>query len=124
MGNSIPERVAQVRKKANLNQREFADKLNLSKSIISLAERGERNFTERTLLDICNKFNVNYEWLTTGEGEPYLEDNGTLLMLLKSEYNLDSLDIAIIEQYLTLSPLERDVFKSSIKSIIKKTEKG
>lgn len=98
---------------------EFANKLNLSKSTISLAERCERPYTQRTLLDICEKFNVNYDWLMTGEGEMYKESADSILWLLQKEYELDDLDVEIVKGYINLSPIERSVFKEYIKNIKK-----
>jgi len=114
---TLIERVIKVRTDAGLNQAEFGAKLNLGKSIISLTESGKRNYTDRVLNDICEKFNVNPEWLKNGEGEPYNDVVTPTMKLLKAEYKLDDLDIQIIEKYLELSPIERQVFKDYIKKI-------
>lgn len=119
MKKDIVNRVIDIRKKSNLNMTEFANKLNLSKSTISLAERCERPYTQRTLLDICEKFNVNYDWLMTGEGEMYKESADSILWLLQKEYELDDLDVEIVKGYINLSPIERSVFKEYIKNIKK-----
>lgn len=118
----IINRIIKIRYDANLSISQFAEKLNLSKSTISLAERGERPYTERTRLDICEKFNVNYDWLITGEGEMYKETAESVLWLLQKEYELDELDIEIVQNYVELSPIERSVFKEYIKKI--KSGKG
>ncbi len=114
---SIGERIRAIREEANLTQEEFGNNVRLARNTITLIESGRRNPSDRTLLDICERFSVNYEWLTTGNGEIYKETNDTIITLLKSKYNLDELDIKIIEQYLTLSPIERQVFKDYIKKI-------
>jgi len=116
--NEIVQRIIEIRNELGLNQTEFAQKLNLSKSTISLAERGERPFTKRTLIDISEKFGVNYDWLTKGESPKFTKTSDSVLALLKSEYNLDDIDIQIIEQYITLSPTERKVFKDYIKKLL------
>lgn len=114
---TLQDRVIKIRTDAGLNQVEFGKKLNLGKSIISLVESGKRNYTTRVLSDICEKFNVNREWLETGEGEPYNETIPTVMKLLKAEFKLDDIDIRIIEGYLELSPIERQVFKDYIKKL-------
>lgn len=116
MSNLI-SRVIKVRTDAGLNQSKFAERLNLDRSTISMSESGKRSFSKRTLSDICEKFNVNPTWLETGEGEPYNETIPSVMKLLKAEYNLDELDVKIIEKYLELSPIERQVFKDYIKKI-------
>lgn len=110
-------RVIKVRTDAELNQAKFAERLNLDRSTISMCESGKRSFSRRTLADICEKFNVNPEWLETGEGEPYNDAVTPTLKLLKAEYKLDDLDVQIIEKYLELSPIERQVFKDYVKKI-------
>ena len=117
MIDDITKRVIQVREEEGLNQADFAKELNLSRSSISLIERGERPVTERTLNIISLKFGVNYDWLVTGEGEQRSESERSVYDMLAAEYDLDELYIEIIKQYMLLEPLERDVFKKFIKRI-------
>jgi transcriptional regulator with XRE-family HTH domain len=67
----MKDRIFQVRKSANLNQTEFAEKLNLTKNYISLIENGNRVPSDRTVSDICREFGVNRVWLETGVGDPF-----------------------------------------------------
>lgn len=67
----MKDRIFQIRKSANLNQTEFAEKLNLTKNYISLIENGNRVPSDRTVSDICREFGVNRVWLETGVGEPF-----------------------------------------------------
>lgn len=67
------KRVAEVRKKANLTQGEFAEKLGLTRNFISLIENGNRIPSDRTISDICREFSVNENWLRTGEGEMFIQ---------------------------------------------------
>lgn len=115
--NDLIQRIIKVRTDAGMNQSKFAEQLNLDRSTISSCESGKRNFSKRTLADICEKFNVNSLWLETGEGEPYKETVDSLMKLLKAEYDLDEMDIKLIEGYLDLSPIERQVFKDYVKKI-------
>ena len=115
--STIGERIAMIRTDAGLTMTAFAERLNLSKSSISVAESDKSKLSKRVILDICEKFNVNPEWLETGEGEPYNDAKTPTIKLLKAEYRLDDLDIQIIENYLELSPIERQVFKDYIKKI-------
>lgn len=66
----IRNRVGQNGKK--MTQDEFASRLNLSRSFINQIEVGAKNPSDRTILDICREFNVNEEWLRTGEGEMFI----------------------------------------------------
>lgn len=113
----INKRITKIRTDAGKTKAEFAGVLNVSASLITMLENGTRELTPRTAADICEKFNVNQNWLETGEGEPYNDAVTPTLKLLKAEYKLDELDIQIIEKYLELSPIERQVFKDYIKKI-------
>ena len=67
-------RIATIRKKLNLTQQEFADRIGLTKNYVSLIETGGRTPSDRTISDICREFGCNEVWLRTGEGEPFQEE--------------------------------------------------
>jgi len=71
----LNDRIKQVRKALNLTQTDFANRLNLTRNFIFLVEKGERQPSDRTISDICREFNVNEDWLRTGEGEPFIPDD-------------------------------------------------
>ncbi len=64
-------RLKEIRTNLGLKQSEFASKLNLSTSAICDYEKGRRRITERTLNDICSKFNVNKDWFESGQGDMF-----------------------------------------------------
>ncbi len=84
----MKKRLKELRNHLNLTQEEFADRLNLkSRSIIAYYESGRRSISERTICDICDKFNVNRHWLETGDGEMFRTDTkeaGHLTKILES----------------------------------------
>lgn len=65
------ERIKELRKKMKLSQDDFAKKIGLTKNYISLVETGNRNLSEQSVKLLCHEFNVNENWLRTGEGEQY-----------------------------------------------------
>lgn len=66
---TINERIRYLRKeKLKLTQQEFSAALKISRSNIGNIETGEVSVTERVIYDICEKFNVNEDWLRTGAG--------------------------------------------------------
>ena len=71
----IRDRIKILREALGLSQAEFGEKLSLERSAISLIERKQRNATERCIKDICREFNVDYIWLTTGEGEMFTDSD-------------------------------------------------
>jgi transcriptional regulator with XRE-family HTH domain len=73
----LNERIIAIRKseRHNLSQEAFAKKLNLSRNFINQVECGKKNLSDRSILDICEVFDVNEEWLRTGNGEMFLPIN-------------------------------------------------
>lgn len=69
---TINERIKQVRKVKGLTLEEFGDVIKVSKSSVSMIERGVNNPSEQTVLLVCDKFSVDENWLRTGEGEMFL----------------------------------------------------
>lgn len=77
-------RILQVRKNLKLTQDDFAKKIGLSKNFVWMVEKGERTPSERTLKDICREFNVNYDWLISGEGEMFQDDDSDAQAIIDS----------------------------------------
>lgn len=69
----------EVRKSLNLTLEKFGGKLGVGKTAISKIEKGENNLTEANIRAICREFNVDYIWLTTGEGEMFVESDDDFL---------------------------------------------
>ena len=62
-------RIKEVRLAANLSQSAFGEALGLSQNYIWMIETGKREPSDRTIRDICREYDVNEDWLRTGEGE-------------------------------------------------------
>lgn len=71
------ERIKELRKSLGITQQEFADKLGLKRNTIATYEIGKAVPSDRVVSDLCNKYNVNEEWLRTGEGEMFVALNRT-----------------------------------------------
>jgi transcriptional regulator with XRE-family HTH domain len=69
------ERVKELRKALDLTLEKFGEKLGVTKVAISNIEKGNRNLTEQMAKSICREYSANYEWLTTGEGEMFVESD-------------------------------------------------
>lgn len=66
------ERIKSIRLDLGLTQAEFGERLCLSQNYVWMVEKGDRFPSDRTVADICRVFNVNEDWLRTGEGEKYI----------------------------------------------------
>ena len=67
------ERIKILRKKLQLTQQEFADKLKISRGNIGAYEVGKNAPSDAVIALICKTFNVNETWLRSGEGEMFEE---------------------------------------------------
>ena len=72
MCNCLNTRLKAIRKSVLLSQEEFGKKLGITGAAISKIESGNRNVTEQITLAIIREFDVNEQWLRTGEGEMFL----------------------------------------------------
>lgn len=69
------ERVKEIRKsdKVNLTMEKFGERIGLKKSAVSLIESGKNALTDANIKSICREFGVDYMWLTTGDGEMFVD---------------------------------------------------
>lgn len=111
------ERVFILRKELNLTQEVFGQRLGVRKTAISKLEKGENNLTEAMIKLICSEFNANEKWLRYGQGDMFVENDSTIVSRLAIDYNLNKLDIKIIESYLNLSSEQRKAIQSYVRSL-------
>lgn len=65
------KRISEIRKALNLTLKDFSSVIGLKPSTISDMEHLRCKINDRTIISICSKFNVNENWLRTGEGEMF-----------------------------------------------------
>lgn len=65
------ERIKKIRKDSGLNQTEFGETIGASRPMITSYELGKVIPDASKQMLICERFNVNPDWLSTGEGQPY-----------------------------------------------------
>ena len=71
----IHERFKELRKYLKMTQTEFGEQLGKTMRTIQEYERANRAITDGVLLNLQEKFNVNIDWMRTGEGSMFLSDN-------------------------------------------------
>ena len=77
--SEIMERYAQVRKDKGLSFRKLADILGISYGVIQNIEHKRVEKVSNTYINLlCDKLNVNREWLLYGEGEMYKNDQDSI----------------------------------------------
>ena len=67
------ERIKELRKTLGLTQEKFGERVGLKKSAISQIESGVNGVTDQLRLAVFREFNVNEDWLRTGEGSMFVE---------------------------------------------------
>ena len=67
------ERVKGIRKTLGLTLEKFGERIGVTRGSMSNIENGNRNLTEQMTKSICREFSVDYMWLTTGEGEMFID---------------------------------------------------
>lgn len=103
----MEERLKQLRKVLGgdkaLSQAKFAKILGLSQSTIGDIESGRAKLTPRNISIICEKFNVNPDWLNEGKGEIFMPaPKKTFLDLLAEEKGLNAREKALIQSIIDL----------------------
>ena len=68
------ERLKQIRKELGLNQKSFCENLGISQVTYSTYETGRIKPRESVIKAICSVYNVNEEWLKTGNGDMFIDD--------------------------------------------------
>lgn len=69
------ERIKELRKALKISQDIFGARVGVTGGAISRIESGNNKLTDQMVKAICREFNADYIWLTTGEGEMFVESD-------------------------------------------------
>ncbi len=105
---TIGERLKALRKELDLTQQEVANRIGTTQNNIASYEIGRRNPSSAVINNICKTFNVNEEWLRTGEGEMLAETDESILSDLAAEYNLEGEQLTMMRGFLMLTSEQRN----------------
>lgn len=67
------ERIKEIRKTLKMTMERFGERLGVTKTAISNIEKSKRKVTEQMRKAICREFNINGDWLRTGNGEMFVQ---------------------------------------------------
>lgn len=73
------ERVKEIRKSLGLTLEKFGERVGVTKQTMSRIENGVNNLTEQMAKSICREFGVDYIYLTTGDGEMFVESDDDIM---------------------------------------------
>lgn len=68
---SIGERIKKLRKHLDLTQQKFGERLGIKGNTVAQYELGRNEPIDAVLSLICKEFNVNENWLRTGDGKMF-----------------------------------------------------
>lgn len=122
--DTMNERFIELRKACKKNQSEFAKILGLSRSGVTAIETGLRNVTEKHLIMLSNwdEYNVNIDWLRTGQGEMFLPTETDTLEKLRQEYRLTDQQFRFVSNFLRLPENEKDIIFNFLSSVFDSAE--
>ncbi len=107
--NDLGSRIRSVRLsiRPKLSEERFAGMLGTTRSAVHEYERGRVTPNDTFLQLVSKKFDVSYEWLTTGEGEMRGESDRQILEAVCDRYNLDANQRRLMEVFLFMDPEKR-----------------
>lgn len=123
----IFDRIKEIRKENNLTQTEFAEKLGVTRSVISnieLNRLAKPNQKTSLIKLICKEFDINEEWLLTGTGEKYvIEKEDEKLAGALAEISLSDNEKLknLIEKMIRLDDKHLDLILNLIEVILEDT---
>ncbi|WP_018659874.1 helix-turn-helix domain-containing protein [Allofustis seminis] len=111
------ERVKLLRETLGLSGEKFGESLGVGRMAISQIETGKNNLTDQMLKLICYTYNVNEDWLRTGQGEMFNQTKDEFLADIQKQYSLSDFSISLIKRYMELPAENRSTIDEFITSI-------
>ena len=108
----LNNRIKLLRKTLGLTQENFAQKIGITKSSVSLLESGQNKASSQTIYILCKEFNVNEKWLRNGTGEMFNDEDKELEYYLgQISADSDEFKRSLIKNICKLSPEEWGTLK-------------
>lgn len=122
----MEERLKELRKKLNLTQQAFADKLGIKRNTIANYEVGRNEPIDAIISLICREFNVNETWLRTGEGPMFIELNRETQLIQWAEQALkgetDSFKHRFLQMLMSLNENDWKLLEEKAKMLFEDAE--
>lgn len=124
--DELNKRISYLIEQLGIKKTTFAERINVSQPYISQLCSGASKPSDRTIFDICREFNVNEEWLRTGQGEMFKPLSRSEVIagfageLLKTEE--DSFKRQLIELLAELDESEWEMLERLAKKLTEKKD--
>ncbi len=118
------ERIKILRKELGLSGEKFGERLGIKKAAISKIENRENNVTEQMFKLICREFNVNEDWLRTGEGEMFKtydyddEVAECIESMITEDYPFYNIMKGVMVSYNRSKPNDRKIIDNFMKQVV------
>lgn len=124
----MKDRIKALRKDLGLTQEKFAERLNIKRNTIATYEIGRNEPIDAVVSLICREFNVNEEWLRTGQGDMYnipLDDTAIAASNILENEDVPFYDTIkrIIQIYEKLDSDAQDVINKEIEDFLENAKK-
>lgn len=118
----MKDRIKKLRRTLDMTQQEFAEKIGVKRNTIGQYEIGRNEPIDTVINLICREFNVNEEWLRTGEGEMFKPKPSDVLDQLAYKYQFSNADYIIAEKFVSLSPNKRKKIVENVFGLLHEIE--
>lgn len=75
MDHEINQRIYELRKTLKMSQTDFGEEIGVTRGVINNIDRNLVPAKPLLIQQICKAYNVSETWLTTGEGEMFVESS-------------------------------------------------
>lgn len=124
----MKDRIKKIRKNAKLTQVQFGERLGVKGNTVTGYETGVRIPSDAVKFLICREFEINREWLETGQGDMYdipLDDTAIAASNILENEDVPFYDTIkrIIQIYEKLDSDAQDVINREIEDFLENTKK-
>ena len=105
----IGQRIKELRKKFNLTQQEFCERIGVKRNTIAKYETERGEPIDAVISLICREFDVNEQWLRTGDGDMFAAKPFDLGAYIERR-GVSELESEILKAYFDLDPDIRQEF--------------
>ena len=110
-------RIKEIRRKAELTQTQFGERIGLQQNSIARIEAGTRVPSEAVIKAICREFHIRLEWLMHGEGQMNVPTASKTLDEVARRYSESRTFRAILDVYAELDDTSRAMFERYIERL-------
>lgn len=114
------KRIKEIRKYLGLTLDTFGSRIGITSSGLSKIERGLSGVSDQTVRSICREFKVSEDWLRTGEGDMFDQEQPSILSRLSSEYKLTAREQSVVAAFLELDEADRAAIMRYVDKLVEK----